>query len=188
MTLKLGTLTLEQKDGRSRVHGQTASREQSSGLRTEWQVGIPGHPGLLIHDTAWQNGEREIVIARPDEVPPMPKELSALLGRMRAGVTRHDAKLLRMDVYMAVWDAKDNRARKMWPAPEEFEDACGPAIYGTLLGLGVVKVDTRRVIQGDESRQQNRTAALLDPAAQGAPIALYAASRVVPTLRVIGWL
>ncbi|NNN34503.1 hypothetical protein HLK59_29915 [Streptomyces sp. S3(2020)] len=78
--------------------------------------------------------------------------------------------------------------RKTFPSTDEVRGACGPDLFQALYNHGVVDIDTREAILGDDTRQRNRLCALLDPATESAPIVLYAVTHVVPTLRHIRWL
>ena len=187
MALKLDhTLTLEKQPGEWSVFGQTCSEVDTTGTRTEWRLGNQGHPDLVIHDTRWRNGERDVVISRPEDVPPMPKPLSALLGRRRSQVVPH-GEFLRMAVVLVHPDS-NGWPKRRFCSLEELQDACGPQLFGALHDHGVTRIDTREAILGDDSRQRNRLLALLDPAEESAPIVLYTVTHIVPTLKHIAWL
>jgi hypothetical protein len=187
MTFQLAeTLTLEKQPSEERVEGQTCSRQFSTGSRREWRLGVHGRPDLVLHDNRWDNGERDVVIARPEQVPPLPNPLSALLGKQRSQVDSHGHRL-RMAICLIRPDAK-GWPRKTFPSIDEVQGTCGPDLFQALYDHGVADIDTREAILGDDTRQRNRLCALLDPAKESAPIVLYAVTHVVPTLRHIRWL
>ncbi|MEU5193645.1 hypothetical protein AB0G86_06215 [Streptomyces scabiei] len=187
MTFQLGeTLTLEKQPSEERVAGQTCSRKYSTGSRREWRLGVRGRPDLVLHDNRWDNGERDVVIARPEQVPPLPNPLSALLGKKRSQVDPHGHRL-RVAVCLISPDA-NGWPTKSFPWLHEVQAACGPDLLQKLYDHGVTDIDTREAILGDDTRQRNRVCALLDPAKETAPIVLYTVTHVVPTLRHISWL
>ncbi|MGD9485197.1 hypothetical protein WDH52_18435 [Streptomyces sp. TRM70308] len=147
---------------------------------------VKEHPEITIYDTRWDNGERDIVIARPDAVPPLPKPLSALLGRKRAGVYEH-GESLRMSVCLVRPDG-NGWPRASWCRSWELVAECGHEILDALYELGVIRIDDCETVLGDDSRQRKRLCALLGPDAEAAPIALYVVTRVLPTLRHVKWL
>ncbi|MGW6891049.1 hypothetical protein [Streptomyces chartreusis] len=191
MTYKLGGgLTLSREPGTTRVTGETCSGEVSSGLRSQWRLSVDGHPDLLFHDTAWRTAERDVVTARPSQVPMMPKPLSALLGRKRSGVRRL-AERGRLHLLMAVClilPDGEGWPRQKWCTADQLLDVCGAEVLEALNGHGVSRIDTREAILQEDGRQRNRLCALLDPDDEVAPVALYAVTHVVPILRHVGWL
>lgn len=183
-SMQLTTL-IEQK----KTDGETCSKEVSTGLRTAWRLSIAGRPTLSIHDTRWTNGERDVVLARPAELPPMPKELSNLLARRRSGIEAHDGgPRLRMAVYLVGPDDK-GWPRKRHCGLDELRDACGLELVDECFRLGVIRIDTREaLLRDDNPAHKNRLCAVLEPTQDCAPIALYVVTHVVPTLKHIGWL
>ncbi|MFI1563840.1 hypothetical protein ACH4ZX_12405 [Streptomyces sp. NPDC020490] len=190
---KLGSsLTFSKEPGSSPIEGETLSGAFSTGIATVWHLGISGHPDLLVHDRQWRTGERDIVTARPTQVPTMPKPLSALLGKKRAGVDNWEDRgrwQHRMAVYLVLPDPdREGWPKQKWCSADELVDACGAELLDALGDHGVTKIDTRETILGEEGRQRNRLCALLDPASEVAPVMLYVTTRVVPTLKHIEWL
>ncbi|WP_405889862.1 hypothetical protein OG427_07390 [Streptomyces sp. NBC_00133] len=191
MTYKLsGSVALSREPGATPVTGETCTGEFSSGIRTQWRLSIEGHPDLLLHDTEWRTAERDIVTARPLQVPTMPKPLSALLGRKRSGV-RHLTERGRLHLLMAVClilPDKEGWPRQKWCTSDQLLDVCGAELLDVVHGHGVSRIDTREAILREEGRQRNRLCALVDPANEVAPVALHAITHVVPTLKHVGWL
>src|SRR4051812_10061488 len=68
------------------VSGASASDQDAVGRRTTVFVFGGGIPDLLMWDTVWSTGERELVLARPDPSPAVPMALANLFGRRRAMV------------------------------------------------------------------------------------------------------
>jgi hypothetical protein len=179
-------ISLEKSPLEEKIDGQTCSKEFSSGTRTEWRLSISGQSDLFIHDQRWHNGERDVVIARPELVPPMPNPLSALLGKQRSQIDRH-GDLLRMAVCLVAPDDK-GWPKKTFCTLDELDGACDPVLLDAVYDLGVTTINTREVILGEEGRQRNRLCALLDPSMECGPIALHVLTRVVPTLRHVDWI
>lgn len=189
MTVKLGPhLALEKVAGRTRVEGRTCSGTPSHGTRTDWRLSVDGRSDLVVGDTSWDNGERDVVLVRPPQVPPLPGPLSTLLERRRGTVDSRGHRLL-----MAVGVVEPGDAgwpRLTWPGVDALIDVCGRDYYEAVFDHGVTQLDTRAVILGDESRHRTRLCALLDPSDDVATAALYVVTRVVPTLKddSVGWL
>ncbi|MFI5688721.1 hypothetical protein [Streptomyces sp. NPDC051636] len=57
----------------------------------ERELRLPGHPALTVHDNYWANGERDLVLYKPDVVPEMPAALSNPHNRLRTGVALDQA-------------------------------------------------------------------------------------------------
>lgn len=78
--------------------------------------------------------------------------------------------------------------RQKWCTADQLLDVCGTEVLEALNGHGVSRIDTREAILQEDGRQRNRLCALLDPDDEVAPVALYAVTHVVPTLKHVGWL
>jgi hypothetical protein len=160
----------------------------SHGTRTDWRLSVDGRPDLVVGDTRWNSGEREVALIRPEQVPPLPRPVSALLGKRRCKVDAHGDRLR-----MAVGVVKPDGVgwpRTTWPAMDTLLDICGRDYYEAVFDHGVTQIDTREVILGDDSNHRSRLCALLDPSDEVAPTALYVVTHVVPTLKddSVGWL
>ncbi|MFE3737852.1 hypothetical protein ACFXPP_05665, partial [Streptomyces sp. NPDC059134] len=69
----------------------TCSGDRCGGTAAVWKVKLEGRPDLTVHDTRWENGERDLVLYQPAVVPEMPAPLANLHNRRRAGVQETDA-------------------------------------------------------------------------------------------------
>ncbi|GGT04981.1 hypothetical protein GCM10010271_03720 [Streptomyces kurssanovii] len=50
----------------------------ANGAATEWTLRLSGRPTLVVHDTRWNNEERDLVLYQPTVVPEIPAALSNL--------------------------------------------------------------------------------------------------------------
>jgi hypothetical protein len=77
-------LTLERGTSLNEKPGTTCAGVSA----VEWELRLPGRPLLTVHDTRWDNGERDLVLYQPTVVPEIPAVLSNLHNRLRVGIAR----------------------------------------------------------------------------------------------------
>ena len=76
------------------------------------------------------------------------------------------------------------------PSLESLDEICGKELVEAALAQGIVALGTKTELLGaeDSDRTKNELRALFDPDCHIAPVALYAVTRVVPTLRHVHWM
>ncbi|MBT2392325.1 hypothetical protein J7E87_23610 [Streptomyces sp. ISL-1] len=82
----LDDLTLDRGATRHAKSGTTCEGISADGTAVEWELHVPGRPLLTVHDTRWDNGERDLVLYKPVVVPEIPAPLSNLHNRLRSGI------------------------------------------------------------------------------------------------------
>lgn len=181
-------------------NGTTCSGASSRGRATAWELSLPGRPLLTVHDTEWENGERDLVLHKPTVVPEMPLPLSNLHNRLRTGISSVERRReLRMMMWPAYVDPKTERPRihksvttanlaarvglRHLQEIAARKDVTLEPAFGQL-GKTSPKIDLDH--PQDERAFQH---ALFFPAEDDkTPVAVYVRLRIVPVLRHIGWL
>lgn len=171
-------------EGRTQVRGSTTSGQVAQGLRRTWVLSGAG-PDLPIWDTTWSTGERELVLGSLDPLPELPQSVANLMGRRRATVEDHQAGVLRMTVRLVLPD------QDAWPrfkscSLDQLRGASGSAHIDELGVSGIARIGTKADLLGESGRNRNELVGLMRADLQEAPAVLYAASRVLPVLRVTG--
>lgn len=170
------------------VEGKTCSGVRSTGAQTTWNMNVAGRGTFPVWSRSWRNGERDIVLGRGETVPAVPAALSALFGKRRAGLERHAVhKKTYMTVRLVLPD-NENWPRFRKCTLEELDRACGVDVVDSVYDHGVLDIATKEELLGETGRNRTELCGILDPASELAPVALYVATRVVPTLRKVGWL
>ncbi|MEU0519102.1 hypothetical protein [Streptosporangium sp. NPDC006007] len=182
------SLTIERGGEPENVEGETCSGVRSTGAQTTWNVNVAGRGTFPVWSRSWHTGERDIVLGRGEVVPSVPAALSALFGKRRAGLERHMVhKKTYMTVCLVLPDDQ-NWPRRRKCTLEELERVCGADVVGSVYDHGVLDIATKGELLGETGRNRTELCGILDPASESAPVALYVATRVVPTLRKVGWL
>ncbi|MEU8628517.1 hypothetical protein [Streptomyces sp. NPDC048669] len=192
----MNQLTLRRDGITSKGNAATCSGEHCGGVANVWRVQLTGRPGLTIHDTRWENGERDLVLYQPSVVPEMPALLSNLHGRRRAGVQESGLREgeLRMMGWVAVPGDRPSVKRTFTTAG--FAEVCGlddlrglTARAGVVLDLAFEREDPPLIDLKEPQDMDSVQHALFFPEDDAeAPVVFFLLSRVAPTLRHIGWL
>ncbi|MFI5523488.1 hypothetical protein [Streptomyces platensis] len=187
-------LTLQREGTARKGLTGTCSGAQSVGMADVWRVELPGRPLLTIHDTRWDNGERDLVLYQPAVVPEMPAPLSNLHNRRRAGIQAAGGGKLRIMGWVAV--PSDRPRFKKAFTTAAFADVCGLDDLRHLTARPGVDLDAAlgrpHALVVDLDRPQDTGSlqhALYFPQDDAeTPVVFYILSRIAPTLRHIGWL
>ncbi|MEU0977904.1 hypothetical protein ABZ488_01660 [Streptomyces griseus] len=174
----------------------TCSGDRCGGTAAVWKVKLEGRPDLTVHDTRWENGERDLVLYQPAVVPEMPAPLANLHNRRRAGVQETDAGSGELRVMGWVAVPGDRPTVKKTFTTAGFAEVCGLDALRELTSRPGVELDTAFVladpVRVDLDEPQDTVAvqhALFFPEEdERSPVVFFLLSRVVPTLRHIGWL
>lgn len=155
---------------------------------TCWDLEIPGRPSLVIRDTSWTNGERDVVLHRTETLPEMPARLTQLFNRERAGIHPVNADRRRILAYLAVpEDGRDRPRRRRSLTVQELVTACNAAWFAQLLGAaGVRLASPLDPLSGEPGRGEHEIHFDVDDTYT--PVLAYVLTRLVPTLRKVGWL
>lgn len=193
----LSGLELTRHSGRVTKAGTTPSGEKSVADVVEWELRVPGHPALTIHDNHWKNGERDLRLHKPSVMSEMPSALSNLHERLRSGVApTRGRRELRIMVYLTYVDEHD------WP---RFNKSLTTEGLAGRVGLSVLRELTARegvtlepahdrpnlplVDLGNPQNEKPLQHALFFPIEDDeTPVLGFVHFRVVPVLRHIGWL
>ncbi|MFC8452696.1 hypothetical protein [Kitasatospora sp. NPDC057223] len=161
----------------------------SAGRATDWCLEIPGRPPLVIRDTAWTfDDERDVVLRRTEMLPEMPARLTQLFNRERAGIHHVNVDRRRILAYLAVpEDGRERPRRRRSLTVQDLVVACNPAWFAQLLGNpGVSLASPLDPASGEPGRGQHEIH--FDADDSFTPVYAYVLTRLVPTLRKIGWL
>lgn len=189
-------LTLRRDGTASKDYAATCSGAQCRGVAGVWRVQLAGRPGLTIHDTRWENGERDLVLYQPAVVPEMPAPLSNLHNRRRAGIQETGAR--GGDLRIMGWVALpgDRPRFKKTFTTADFADVCGlndlrelTARPGVVLDVAFDRSDPLLIdLDAPQDTDSVQHALYFSQDDDETPVVFFLLSRVAPTLRHIGWL
>ncbi len=175
-----------------RVEGQTSQKNLSTGSAHDWDFGIEGHASLVIRDTHWENGERDLRPVMPEsESADLPRALALLHGKRRAGIHKAPGgQGISWMTVKTVRPGKDDWPTQTSPSLESLHEICGKELVEAAIAQGIIALGPKVELLGaqDNDRTKNELRALFAPERNIAPIALYAITRVVPTLRHVHWM
>ncbi|WP_152448051.1 hypothetical protein [Nocardiopsis alkaliphila] len=85
---------------------------------------------------------------------------------------------------------KDDWPTQTSPSLESLHEICGKELVEAAIAQGIIALGPKVELLGaqDNDRTKNELRALFAPERNIAPIALYAITRVVPTLRHVHWM
>ncbi|GAA3970557.1 hypothetical protein GCM10022384_22100 [Streptomyces marokkonensis] len=193
----LSALELIRGTDRVTKTGTTLSGETSVASAVEWELRLPGHPTLRIHDNHWRNGERDLGLHKPPVMPEMPAALSNLHGRLRSGIAPTPGRReLRVMLYPTYVDKHDRPRVKKSLTTEDLADRMGlfvlrelTAREGVTLEPAHDRPDLPPVDLDDPQDEKSLQHALFLPTEDDeTPVLGFVHFRAVPVLRHIGWL
>lgn len=181
--------------GPRKKQGTTCSGEPSVAKVKEWELSLPGHPPLTVHDNHWDNGERDLVLFKPTVVPEMPAPLSNLHNRLRSTVAEAGGKL-RIMVYPTYVDERDRPRIKKSLTTADLVSWIGLEPLQELTGRKGVSLEpsteapTRRSLKLDPPPNLGnfQHALYFSRKDDETPVLAYVHFRVIPVLQHVGWL
>jgi hypothetical protein len=162
-----------------RVAGQTISRQDSVGNRWSWPVRV-GDLDLAVSETLWSTGEREVVLERPATIPALPMVVVNLMGRQRAGIAVGEA--FEFITVRRVGPGADGRPRRKECRVDDVDELFSPRVRAELHRLGLIAIDTRAQLLGEEGRHRNHLIAAFASDDRQVGVAVYVLTRLMPTL------
>ncbi|MGY1452156.1 hypothetical protein [Streptomyces sp. SS8] len=169
--------------------GETCSKVFSPGFAAEWTLEIPGRPDLTIHDTRWDNGERDVVLQQPPLLPEMPAALVNLHGRLRAGIEPGPSGRMRIMAYLALPSPNGRRpSLKKALTTAALVDGCGARALRMLIARPGVTLDPPFDLRKPQDKETFQHAIHFPEDDAETPVAAYVLTRTVPVLRHSGWL
>ncbi|MFE7773516.1 hypothetical protein ACFU5O_06395 [Streptomyces sp. NPDC057445] len=164
----------------------------------EWELRLSGRPLLTVHDTRWNNGERDIVLYKPVVVPEIPAPLSNLHNRLRSGITAaaHGAGRLRLMAWVTWVDSLGRPRVKKTFTTLGLAAEFGLERLRELTARGDVTLEPRDdrpdLPDVDLGRPQDAVSfehALFFPADDDeTPVIAFIHLKVLPVLRHVGWM
>ena len=173
MGVELGCVS----DQSVRVTGQTISRQDSVGNRWSWPVTVGSHD-FVVWETLWSTGERDLVLARPSVVPSLPIMVVNLMGHQRAGIAT--GKTFEFVTARKVDAAVDDRPRRTECRLGDIERLIPGNVRNDLDRLGLIAIDTRAQLIGDDGRHRNHLIATFASEHRQVGVAFYCLTRLVP--------
>ncbi|MGW4086240.1 hypothetical protein ACWEGS_24750 [Streptomyces sp. NPDC004822] len=193
----LNELALTRASERVTKTGTTPSGQKSAASAVEWELSVPGHPTLTIHDNHWHNGERDLRLHRPPVMSEMPSALSNLHERLRSGVTttpgRHELRIMAYPTYV---DEYDRPRYKRSLTTSDLASWIGLSALRELTARRGVSLEPAHdrpdlpLVDLDEPQDEKRLQhALFFPSDDGeTPVLGFVHFRIAPVLRHICWL
>jgi hypothetical protein len=159
----------------------TLSNEKFDAEVTIWPVSGPEGERFLVHDIAFENGERHVVCgSRCDS----PEQWDRLVGRLRQGIYPVEDGRYRMDLRQARW--KDNGWSNRFQATRcELDNGAGLDVFALLKGRGRVDCGTRADILGETGRKRNETCVVFAEEETQVPIIAYVVTTLLPLRNAI---
>ncbi|MEV6056742.1 hypothetical protein [Streptomyces sp. NPDC052107] len=167
--------------------GSTPSGVRDAGFAAEWRLEVPGRPRLTIHDTHWDNGERDVVLQQPPLVPEMPSNLANLHGRHRAGIADVSPGLKRMMAYLSLPQPDGWPKQKRALTTAQLAEGCGEDLLRDLFARPGVSLDPSFDLTKPQDTERFQHAVRFKEEDQETPVVAYILTRLMPTLRHTGW-
>lgn len=180
----LKDLTLVRSSGAPKTKsGTTCGKAQSFASVHEWELHLAGRPKLMVHDSHWQNGERDLVLCRPPVVPEMPAALANLHNRLRSGISDSPGRTdLRIMLYPTYVDTEGRPRIKKSFATETLEH------YVELRRIHELTTRTNVALEHVPDLKGLQYGLFFPADDEETPVAAFVHFRIVPVLRHVGWL
>ncbi len=165
------------------VEGRTPSRQEAVGRRWHWGISATGIP-LILWETQWSTGERDLVLGDQDLAHPAPVIVTKLMSRRRALIERR----AEFDYMSARRVDPDLDGWPKFSACSALDIAClvPDEADKRLRALGYMGCASRFDTLGATGPNRQQLVAMFVPDARAAAVGFYALTRVVPTLTKAG--
>ncbi|UYQ65628.1 hypothetical protein [Streptomyces peucetius] len=189
-------LLLERGATLPRKSGTTCSGVAATGTATEWTLQLSGRPALVVHDTRWNNEERDLVLYQPAVVPAIPAALSNLHNRLRVGIARPSGTAaLRIMAYTVWVDGERPRIKKSFTTAELADRFGHEQLRSLAARRGVsVRAESGSLeghacdLKAPQEDERFRHAVHFPAEDDETPVIAFAHLRVIPVLRHVRWL
>ena len=179
--VKLGDYSIEIGVGENEIEGQSVSGAFGKGNAYFSRVSGPGMD-LLVADTTWISGERDIQAVRRNDSDEL---FDQLINRLRISVspTERFPKLSLMEMRLAVPHSDGSRASAKKFTQEEVTAVIGRDIFPLLSSLRGVIPGTRESLLKDEGRRRTELGVVFNSADRIAPVLVWTLTRGIALLR-----
>lgn len=162
--------------------GQSAKKVDGLyGTAVEYQVTGDDRTDLVIQDTRWENGQRDVRVAERNDTPP---PYDTVVGRLRISVDP-----IEDDVFMELRQAqikRNGRAQVAAASLEQLAAGAGVSVSQALRDLGA-QVGTKEVLLGRKDQTRHRICCRFPPTAEMVPAAALVLTRIAPVGRGYRW-
>lgn len=173
-----GSIALGQREPRFAYEGKAPRRSTDLwGTATEYTVTAEDGTDLLLQDTRWDNGQRDVrAVERHDTPPPY----DTVVDRLRVSVDPIEG-----DVFMELRQARINAGGRAQVAPatfEEIDEGAGVSVLSVLRGLGG-QVGTKQALLGRRDQTRDRLCCRFSESSLLVPAAVFVLTRIAPVGR-----
>ncbi|MEU6079367.1 hypothetical protein [Streptomyces sp. NPDC047108] len=186
--MRLGsTITLKPTRSYVAKQGTTTSGVSCAGFATAWRLEVPGRPPLTIHDTRWDNGERDVVLQQPPLLPEMPAALANLHGRHRAGITEIAPGRHRIMAYLSLPQPAGRPKQKRSLTTAQLAEGCGAEHLRDLVARPGVSLSPSFALTEPQDMEKFQHALGFQDEDRETPVIAYVLTRLMPTLKHTDW-
>ncbi|MHC5703935.1 hypothetical protein OTC26_021175 [Streptomyces tirandamycinicus] len=167
--------------------GSTTSGVPDAGFATEWHLEAAGRPRLTIHDTRWDNGERDVVLQQGSLLTEMPAALANLHGRHRAGIAEVSAEQRRIRAFLSLPQPDGRPRMKRSLTTAQLSAGCGRSLLRQLVARPGVSLTPSFDPADPQDAERFQHAVVFEDEDRETPFIAYVLTRLMPTLRHTGW-
>jgi hypothetical protein len=171
-----GTFSARLVEEDVRASGQDANKVETEGRSRIFEVRGPDALRLLVRDTSWDTGARDLAVHDRCDAPPA-------FDRLASGsrLTVGEAPGGRALVELRQARLKGGNWSNLFKASlEELDAGARTDVVTALRDAGAVEVGTREDVLGDEGRRRSFVVATSPPTAQDVPVVAYVLTRIAP--------
>ena len=179
--INLGEYSIEIGIGENEIEGQSVSGVFGKGSAYFSKITGPGMD-LLVADTTWISGERDIQAVRRNDSDEL---FDQLVNRLRISVapTERFPKLSLMEMRLAVPHSDGSRASAKKFTQEEVAAVIGRDIFPLLSSVRGVIPGTRESLLKDEGRRRTELAVVFNSVDRIAPVLVWTLTRGIALLK-----
>jgi len=181
--IKLGEYSIEVGVGENQIEGQSVSGVFGKGSSYFSRVKGPGMD-LLIADTTWITGERDIQAVRRNDSDEL---FDQLINRLRISIstTERFPKLSLMEMRLAVPHSDGSRASAKKFTQEQVTAVIGKDIFPLLSSVRGVIPGTRESLLKDDGRRRTELGVVFNSTDRIAPVLVWTLTRGIALLRFV---